>query len=92
MNATTNNVLKVFQCSDSEWYAATSAEQAADLFEEMTDEKPDEGYPVELTDADLDEPLPAFDEDECPTGEMTSIRQMLAEHGDEPGRLCGSDY
>ena len=87
-----NNTLKVFQCDDSDLYAAVSAEQAAQLYEDMTGEKPDEGYPRELTDAELDASQPEFDEDEQLTGGTTSVRQMLAEHGDEPGWLAGSNW
>lgn len=92
MSTQTINVLKVFQCDDSDFYAAVSAEQAAALYEDMTGERPEDPYPAELTDAQLDDPIPAFDEDENPTGEMTCVRQFLAEHGDEPGWLCGCDY
>lgn len=88
------NNLKVFQCDDSDMYAAESAEQAEALWHDMVGDEPiDEGYPRELTDAELDVRYPAFDEDERPIeGETTSIREMLAEHGDEPGWLAGSDW
>ncbi|NID15430.1 hypothetical protein [Luteibacter yeojuensis] len=82
--------LKAFQCDETELFAAVSAEQAAELYEDWTGEAPEAPYPAELTDAQLDEPIPDFDEDENPTGEMTSVRQFLAEHGDEPGWLAGS--
>lgn len=85
-------LLKAYQCTDSDIYAAINAAQAAELLADMTDEQPEDGYPVELTDAQLDVQYPAFDENEQPTGEMTSIRQMLAEHGEEPGWLCGSEW
>ncbi|KAF1045652.1 hypothetical protein [Xylophilus sp.] len=85
-------LLKAFYCNESEVYAATNAEHAAELMDDLTGAKPSAGYPEELTDAQLNVQYPAFDENEQPTGEMTSIRQMLAEHGDEPGWLCGSDW
>ena len=86
-------MLKAYACDDNDIYAAESAEQAAKLYEDMCDEKPDEGYPRELTDAELDTRYPAFDEDERPIeGETTSVREMLVEHGDEPGWLAGSDW
>lgn len=86
-----SNELKVFACSDCDLFAAENSEQASRLYEEMTGEKPIDGYPTALTDADLDAPTPEFDEDENRTGAMTSIRRMLAEHGDEPGWLAGSE-
>ena len=83
-------MLKAYAGTDCDLYAAESAEQARVLCEEQMGEPCDEGYPRELTDAELDAPQPEFDEDERPTGGKTSIRQMLAEHGDEPGWLAGS--
>lgn len=86
-------MLKAYACDDSDLYAAESLEQAANIYEEHTGVPPNVGYPVELTDADLDKRYPAFDEDENPIeGQTTSVREMLAEHGDEPGWLAGSDY
>lgn len=86
-------MLKAYACDDSDIYAAESAEQAAKLYEDITGEQPDDGYPTELTDKDLDKRYPAFDEDERPIeGQTTSVREMLAEHGDEPGWLAGSDW
>ncbi|NMW26248.1 hypothetical protein HFP05_18330 [Rhodanobacter denitrificans] len=84
-------MLKAYYCDDMDLYAAESAEQAAQVYEEHTNDRPDEGYPRELTDAELDAPQPEFDENEERTGGTTSIRQMLAEHGDEPGWLAGRD-
>ena len=88
-------MLKAYQCDDSDVYAAESAEQAAQLWREHVggDEPMDDEYPQELTDGQLDVRYPAFDEDERPIeGETTSIREMLAEHGDTPGWLCGSEW
>lgn len=85
-------MLKAFACTDEDLYAAESAEQAAQLCREQTGEPCDDGYPRELTDAELDAPQPEFDEDERETGGTTSVRQMLAEHGDEPGWLAGSRW
>ena len=87
-----NERLKVYQCSDYDWFAALNAEQAADLYLAWTgDDEPGEEYPRELTDAELDVEYPEFDENEQPTGGITSIRKMLAKHGNEPGWLCGSE-
>lgn len=90
MHANPTLALKVYACDEYDLYAAESAEQAAALYKEMTGESPEDGYPRELTDAELDTPQPEFDEDERKTGNMTSVRQMLAEHGKEPGWLAGS--
>ena len=86
-------MLKAYQCDDSDVYAAESAEQAAQLWREHVggDESMDDKYPQELTAAELDVRYPAFDEDERPIeGQTISVREMLAEHGSEPGWLCGS--
>lgn len=86
-------MLKAFACDDSDLYAAENAEQAAQVYRDMCGDEPDEGYPRELTDAELDIRYPAFDENECPIeGQTTSVREMLAEYGDEPGFLAGSDW
>lgn len=85
-------MLKAFQCDDNDLYAAESAEQAAELYRDHVGEDPDEGYPRELTDAELDAEQPEFDENECQTGGKTSVRQMLTEHGAEPGWLAGSEW
>lgn len=85
-------MLKAFRCDDTDLYAAKDAEQAAAVYEAQCGEKPEAGYPEELTDAELDAPQPEFDENEQRTGGTTSIRQMLAEHGDDPGWLAGSEW
>jgi hypothetical protein len=84
--------LKAYACDDCDLYAADSAEQAAQLYREHTGDLPDDGYPRELDDAELDAEQPEFDENEQRTGGTTSVRQMLAEHGDEPGWLAGSEW
>lgn len=84
--------LKAFACDEYDLYAAESAEQAAALYKEATGEQPEDGYPRELTDAELDALQPEFDENERRTGNITSVRQMLAEHGNEPGWLAGSEW
>lgn len=86
-------MLKAYKCSDSEIYAAESLQQAAVIYKDHCGGDPDDGYPEELTDEQLDHKYPAFDEDERPIeGETTSIRQMLSEHGDQPGWLAGSEW
>ena len=69
-----------------------SIEQAEQLYREHVGDPCDEGYPRELTDVELDQAQPEFDENEERTGGTTSVRQMLAEHGDDPGWLAGSDW
>jgi hypothetical protein len=87
------NKLRVFQCSESELIAAHTAEQAMAIYDEAGGDGIDYGgeYPRELTDAELDEPQPEFDEDERETGGTTSVRQMLAEQG-EPGHLASTRW
>jgi hypothetical protein len=84
------NTLKAFQIGD-DLYAANSAEQAAQLFTEQTGDACDEEV-RELTDDELDAPQPEYDEDEQPTDDTTSVRQMLREHGDEPGWLAATRW
>jgi len=85
-------MLKAFACDDSDLYAAENADQAEQLYVEHVGEPCEEGYPRELTDAELDAEQPEFDENEERTGGTTSVRQMLVEHGDEPGWLAGCDW
>lgn len=86
-------MLKAYLCTDDDLYAAENAEQAAKLHEEITGDPCEDGFPQELSDIALDAPQPAFDEDERQIpGKKTSVRQMLAEHGDEPGWLAGSRW
>lgn len=85
-------MLKAFRCTDMDLYAAADATQCAKLYEEHCGDKLEDGYPEELTDAELDASQPEFNEDGERTGGTTSIRQMLAEHGDEPGWLAGSEW
>ena len=87
-----SNQLKAFHVDDCEIYAANSAEEADSLYFDMVGEHCEAPeYPRELTDKELDKPLPAFDENEEPIpGEMTSVRKFLADHGDIPGFLAGT--
>lgn len=85
--------LKAFACDEMDIYAAESAEKAAEMYLDTTGEEPEEGYPRELTDDELDARQPAFDENENRIeGKTTSVREMLAEHGSEPGWLAGSEW
>jgi len=85
-------MLKAFYVSECELWAAETAEQAKQDYERETGELCVDGYPQELTEAELDKEYPEFDEDEAPTDNMTSVRQMLREHGDTVGFLAGTDY
>lgn len=81
-------MLKAFHVSDEELWCADSAEEAAADYLEETGEQCADGYPRELTDAELDAEQPEFDENECRTGGTTSARQWLAETT-APGFLAG---
>lgn len=83
-----NRPLKAFHVSDSEIFVADSLDEAARLHFENCGEPCEDDYPDELSDAELDREYPEYDEDERPTGNKTTIRKMLVEHGDEPGLLC----
>lgn len=87
-----NRPLKAFHVSDADIYAAAHAEEAARLHMECCGDPCEDGYPNELSDAELDKEYPEYDENECETGNKTTIRKMLAEHGDEPGMLCTSEW
>lgn len=84
------NAMKVFVV-DEELYVAASADHATSLHVEMTGDQPGD-EPREMTEEELDAPQPEFDENEAPTGGTTTVRQMLAEHGEEPGWLAGPIY
>lgn len=82
--------MKVFAINDDDLYAANDAAEALSLYRGMVDDEP-EPIIEELTDAQLDHRHPAFDEDERPIpGETISVREMLEQHGDEPGWLAGT--
>lgn len=59
--------------------------------DEDTEIMPDEGYPVEVSDAVLDRPMQDYDEDERPTGAMTTIRTWLNAAA-KPGYLAGGEW
>lgn len=84
-----DNQLKVYHVDEVTLFAAYSAEQAAELYEEWTGDAPGDGYPDEATDEFLDKEIPEFDENECQTGEMTTIRSWLSDA--EPGFLASSE-
>lgn len=82
--------LKAYQCSESEYYAAESAEQAKELYQDDCGDTCEEGFPRELDDSELDQEVPEFDENECQTGGVTSVRAFLAEAS--PGWLCTTQW
>lgn len=84
-------MLKAFHVSDEELWAAETAEQAAADYEHETGEKCEDGYPHELTVAELNAEQPEFDEDENETGGKTSVQQMLLEMA-EPGFLAATRW
>ncbi|PZT05481.1 hypothetical protein [Stenotrophomonas maltophilia] len=82
--------LKAFYVDDMPTiYAAATPEEAARLYEEDMGEPCDDGYPREVSAAELDRSIPEFGEDEQPTGEMTTMRTWLEEAS--PGFLCGAE-
>lgn len=82
--------LKVFHVDEVTLFAAYSADQAAMLYEEWTGDGPSDGYPDEAADEFLDKEIPEFDENECQTGNMTTIRSWLVDA--EPGFLASSEF
>jgi hypothetical protein len=85
------NTLKAFQVDDCTWYAAESAEQAAELYRKDVGEECDDGYPSEVPDETLDRPIPEMDEDEVMTGDMTTMRAFLDE-SNGPGFLATTEW
>lgn len=85
--------LKAYAVGDMDIYAATSADEALNLAnEDHGGEFPtfDVEDVIELSDSDLDKEYPEIDEDEVPTGGVTTIRLWLEEKL-SPGWLAGSD-
>lgn len=80
-------MLKAFEFDDGDLYAAENPEQASRLYSENVGYEPCD-TPRELTDIELDATQPSFDENGDPDGGTTSVRQMLAEFGNEPGWLA----
>lgn len=87
--------LKAFAVGDSDIYAAEYPEEALRLANEMHGIDDDPAFSIDdvvlLVDEDLDKEYPEFDEDERPTGGVTTIRIWLSETV-TPGWLCGSDW
>lgn len=71
------------------FYAAHTAEEARMIFEKDTGETTEEGFPRQLSEAELDAEMQFLDENEQITGKTTSFRKMLAEQK-EPGFLCSA--
>lgn len=71
---------------DSVWAGITAADAAMAAHVD-TGERYDADACNELTDLQLDMPIPEHEDDGTPTGTTTSVRTMLAELG-EPGYLC----
>lgn len=82
--------LKAFYVDDMPTiYAAATIEDAARLYEQDLGEPCEDGYPREVSEAELDKPTPDYDYNEQPTGEMTTMRAWLEEAS--PGFLCGAE-
>lgn len=82
-------VLKAFQMSDEEIYAAASSGLAVAAYVEDTGVLPEMHDVRELTDHELDREIPEYDENEAPTGQMTTLRRYLNEMTG-PGFLAGT--
>ncbi len=82
--------LRAFYVDEDTIYAATSADEARQLFEHETGVICDvECFPKELTARELDARRPDFDADDRPTGTDFTVRALLASHG-EAGLLACS--
>jgi hypothetical protein len=86
------STMKIYAMDDETWYSAESIQEATRLYmDSMGDgHEFDDGYPRELTDAEYDKEIPDFDEDERPTGQMTTPRAWLADA--QPGFLAGTNW
>lgn len=85
------HTMKAFRVSENELWAANSAEEAKAHYQQTTGEQVDEDEFVELTDAELDEDIPEYDDDEVRTGNTTTLRRYLNEMS-EPGFLAGHGW
>lgn len=84
--------MQAFWVSDeNEVYAANSIEEAVAIFSETVGEPPEDGFPRLLTDLELDHEYQDIDEDEKPTGQTITIRQLLSQ-ATTCGYLCGGPY
>ena len=82
--------MKAYEMDDEPTiYAANDWEEAVVLYVRDSGAQVDDGYPLELPDAELDAERPDYDEDERTTGTKTTIRRWL-EAATEPGYLCGA--
>lgn len=83
------NTLKAYEMDDEYTiYAAESVELAKSLYISDCGNSPEDEYPRQLTDAELDQRYPEFDENEKRTGGTVSIREFLNDANHE-GYLCG---
>lgn len=83
--------LHAFQMDDETVYAGATADEAIQAYHDDTGELPEDGYPTQMSDAWLDESVPEYDENEAPTGNMTTMRAYLDEMT-EAGFLCGQAW
>lgn len=81
--------MNAYQMDDYDVWAANSIEEAVSDYERETGGKVDPEEVRQLTDAELDADIPEFDENEQPTGKMTTIRSWLADMT-KPGFLGSS--
>lgn len=70
-------------------YCGNSAEQVTDLFKITTGDKPDEGFPTEISIEELATEMIKHDDAGQPTEFKTSIGKVLL-NAKKPGYLCGN--
>lgn len=70
--------MKVYVVSDYEWWAANSEAEARASYKHATGEDVNDDVFRELSDAELDREFPDTDENEQPTGAMTTFRRLLS--------------
>jgi hypothetical protein len=84
-------MLKAYRISECEWWAAQSVDAAIASYLDVTGEEPNREEIEMLDDPELDREFPEHDENENPTGKMTTFRKLLTEmHG--PGFLAATEY
>ena len=71
--------MKAFWMDEETVWAAETLDDAKIDYATETGEVADDDFVREVTDEELDRPMPETDEDEMPTGVMTTLRRYLDE-------------
>lgn len=82
--------MKAYVVSDCEWWAANSEAEARASYKQETGEDVDDDVFTELSDVELDREFLDTDENERPTGDMTTFRRLL-DTMTEPGFLAACE-